>query len=176
MPCHDKKSPNFVIPAEYTEEQLRIVNRRADDEATNQLRTMLEDTPILQWRRKHKKLSEWSHQAIRWATARCRYFHNYVARKEGIVDPVDLDNGTQEDGPSCPERFLSWARTAETLFPVPASALGKVDFTHAIPLPQDEELMLRNRMKPLPGGGLTVRLIRITTLPVTRPRCRIMFP
>ena len=91
VPSHDKKSENFTVPPEHTEEILRIVNRRADDEATKQINVVLKEVPIHEWRKRRKKCAEWSSDAIRWATARCRFFHNYVARAQDVDDPLDLD-------------------------------------------------------------------------------------
>ena len=46
VPSHGKESKNFAPPPEHTEQLLRIVNRRADDEATAQLNAMMDQVAL----------------------------------------------------------------------------------------------------------------------------------
>ena len=133
VPSHDKESPNFVVPAGCCEEELRIVNRRADDEATSQLKNMLSTTQIVEWRKKHKACAEWSNEAIRWALAKCRFFHAHIARKEGITEPTALDDGSLHPVVAQSASHCTWVQELETAFPNPINAIGSYDFTHATP-------------------------------------------
>ena len=152
VPSHDKESKNFTIPPEYCEQQLRIVNRRADDEATKQLKGMLEETPIVAWRKKYKKCAEWSSDAIRWATARCRFFHNHVATREGIVDPVAVELTDGQPLPFDTEEHMKWTREMEEWLGPTLNATDPIDFTHASPVPtQVDGLASEAQTDPLPA-------------------------
>ena len=154
VPSHDKVSPNFVVPEGYCEEQLRIVNRRADDEATSQLKAMLRDTPIVAWRKKHKECADWSNEAIRWATAKCRFFHAHIAKKEGIADPTALDDGSLHPVIVQPEEHRAWIQDMEAAFPDPINAIGAHDFTHATPyFGEVSAHVAAEKDGPLPRGG-----------------------
>ena len=143
-----------MVPEGYQEQQLGIVNRRADDEATAQLKAMLRSTSILEWRNKYKRCRDWSNEAVSWATAKCRFFHHHVAKAEGVTDPAALDDGLSHPVVCRTAEHRAWIQDVESLFPIMASASGEIGFTPASPChnataPPDFHLM----RSPLPAGG-----------------------
>ena len=101
VPSHDKKSENFVVPAHYSEDEMRHANKVADTAATAALEQAINASGIEAWLEEYKGKVEWANKALILAHAAGRQYEKWSlslcsAESHPIPPPTNVDQEQEE--------------------------------------------------------------------------------